>query len=266
MYASYMHMQSFQHREGCKSPFQGPNASGERQDHGGGSKNQGPAFESPPHQDYSISGSIFGIPYLLLVETTICYLLLYWVKQRMRTEPATRTVRAGQKRTSYKETLDRFLRCMRSAANPAECCSGQKQRQFWSLQCLAHCDVMVVWRPALPHKLLRKQAGVLKTCAEAAAVVKLETKAFRASRGPWSTSSRALSDERDGRDNLLLHINPGIARDLDMNTTNQAQRRLCVQSSGMIGFYGGYTGIIGCIYIYIYIYRGYIRIMENGNC
>ena len=106
---------------------------------------------------------------------------------------------------------------------------------------------MVVWWPDLPHKLHRKQAGALKKCAEAAALVKLATKAFRASRGPWSTSKfgRARQEARgrmikamdDFPDSHLLQINlAGMARDLGMNSADlstEAALRVLKENKGL---------------------------------
>ena len=127
---------------------------------------------------------------------------------------------------------------------------------------MAHCDVMVVWWPDLPHKLLRGGR-----CGE------VGNEGFSGLQRPvvhLIAGSKAMREMEDMGDNRLFHINPGIARDLDMNTTNQAQRRLCVpQSSGMIGIlwrlYRDYRVYIYiCIHIHIHIHRGYIRIIENG--
>ncbi|CAE7564402.1 unnamed protein product [Symbiodinium sp. CCMP2592] len=67
---------------------------------------------------------------------------------------------------------------------------------------LAHCNVQVVWWPDLPHKLHRKQAAALKECPAAAQLLKLATKVFRATRGPYG-SSRFGRGRKESRTRML---------------------------------------------------------------
>ena len=101
---------------------------------------------------------------------------------------------------------------------------------------LAHVGLLITWFPDLPHKIHRKQAGALKRSAEAASVIKLATKAFRSTRGPWSTSrfGRARQEARarmvrameEVGDNNLLQVSlAGMARDLGLNPTELSTER-----------------------------------------
>ena len=95
---------------------------------------------------------------------------------------------------------------------------------------LAHSGVLAVWWGDLPHKLHRKQAGALKDCQDASSVIKIATRAFRSSRGPWSTArfGRGRQESRRrmiaameefGESNLLQCSLSGMARDQGMNAS-----------------------------------------------